>query len=160
MPFICWMWRDITASGSKYCCREEAELAPFIYIHWTEGERVLQVITANSTQYNLTLKDKENISVQFVTVTPKNMLAFESVIFICQVLVTLRGTSGSSWTFFESSWGAGVFFFFPPMMWQVTVKYPTSVGYNFCLTQEERLSQRSVAILNKREEKKKKSCRR
>lgn len=43
------------------------------------------------------------------------------------------------------------------MMWQVTVKYPTSVGYNFCLTQEERLSERSVAILNKGEEKKKKA---
>lgn len=37
--------------------------------------------------------DKENIFVQFVTVTPKDMLTFETIIFICQVLVTLEGTS-------------------------------------------------------------------
>lgn len=75
----------------------------------------------------------------------------------------LSGTchiTGNQWIFMNFFWKqlrSRCFFFFPPMMWQVTVKYPTSVGYNFCLTQEERLSQRSVAILNKGEEKKKKA---
>lgn len=38
-------------------------------------------------------RDKENIAVQFVIVTPKDMLTFETLIFISRVPVTLEGTS-------------------------------------------------------------------
>lgn len=136
--------RDQSAAVEK-----KAQLSPFIYVHWTEGERVLQVTTANSTQYNFTLKDKENISVQFVTITPKNMLTFETVTFIRQKLVTLHGLRGCLRTFLNTAEEQVPFL----SSYNVTsnsemLTYSTIVGYNFCTTQEELLSQRSVSLLS------------
>lgn len=51
LPFISWMWFDITATGSEHSCRTRLESAPFIYIHRADGEEVQQVViqTLHST---------------------------------------------------------------------------------------------------------------
>lgn len=64
-----------------------------IYIHWIEGVGVLQRRHSKLHTVQSHTTDEENRSVQFVSVTQKNMLTFEAVIFIRQGFVTLEGNS-------------------------------------------------------------------
>lgn len=94
----------------------------------------MQVIT-NSPQYNLTRMDKKNISVQFVTVISQGRLTFE-IIFFCQVLVTLEGTSVMDLYQFVFN-TVEERLLFPSSYNVTTLTYPTNDDFVFFFTDDK-----------------------